>query len=174
MASIDTAWSNNLAPPPPPPRRQSAGGEAARYCFCPYCVVVPERARLRSHLRRHYREVHRAMVRDPGLAPRARLAVLRALAFRNNATRRARIRSRRPRGLMAQRLSPNYSFWAAHRWRGTWPQEIDFLGLGVNQELPSPAATQTSSEDSAPAPAPAPANDGAEVQGDHGSFAVSN
>uniref|UniRef100_A0A0D9VK77 Uncharacterized protein n=1 Tax=Leersia perrieri TaxID=77586 RepID=A0A0D9VK77_9ORYZ len=172
MASIDTAWSNNLAPPPPP--RQSAGGEAARYCFCPYCVVLPERARLRSHLRSHYREVHRAMVRGPGLAPRARLAILRALAFRNNASTRARIRSHRPRGLMAQRLSPNYSFWAAHRWRGTRPQEIDFLG--VNQgvggvQLP---ATETSSEDSAPAPAPWPANDGAEVQGDHGSFCGNN
>ena len=154
----------------------AAAAAAASVCcwrsskVCPYCVVEPERGRLRSHLRRHYREVHRAMVRGPGLAPRARLAVLRALAFRNNATTRARIRSRRPRGLMAQRLSPNYGFWAAHRWRGTRPQEIDFLGVnhGVGGvQLP---ATETSSEDSAPAPA----NDGAEVQGDHGSFRGSN
>uniref|UniRef100_A0A0D9VK76 Uncharacterized protein n=1 Tax=Leersia perrieri TaxID=77586 RepID=A0A0D9VK76_9ORYZ len=90
-------------------------------------------------------------------------AASEVVSTRNNAITWARIRSRRPRGLMAQRLSPNYSFWAAHRWRGTWPMEIDFLGVNQGVQLP---VTETSSEDSAPAPAP--------VQGDHGSFRGSN
>uniref|UniRef100_A0A0D3F9P6 Uncharacterized protein n=1 Tax=Oryza barthii TaxID=65489 RepID=A0A0D3F9P6_9ORYZ len=190
-STVDSVWSSNdhppfwaLAPPAPAPER--------RFC-CPYCPEGPQRGRFRSHLRRHYRAAVRGMVRG-GLAPRARLAVLRAAAFRDSREARRRIRRdrrrRRRRGMMVAALSPNHAFWAAHRLRGTHPAEIDFLGLGLGVQqgagmldLPgappaaaAAAAAGISSGDvaaSANAPVPAPAvvlaaadDDGEESVGD--------
>ncbi|KAF0935147.1 hypothetical protein E2562_030430 [Oryza meyeriana var. granulata] len=153
--SLSSVGSNDTPPPPPllwapPPAR---GGRPPR-CCCPYCLDGPSRGSLRSHLRRHYREVVKGRALG-GLTPRARLAVLHAAAFRDSRDARRRIRrNQRPRGMMVP-LSPNYAFWAAHRWRGTRPVEIDFLGLGLHGTgMPAaPAAAGASDGGSAQAPA---------------------
>uniref|UniRef100_A0A0E0CQM2 Uncharacterized protein n=1 Tax=Oryza meridionalis TaxID=40149 RepID=A0A0E0CQM2_9ORYZ len=189
-STVASVWSSNdqppfwmLAPAPAPVPGEEMEPER-RFC-CPYCPEGPQRGRFRSHLRRHYRAAVRAMVRG-GLAPRARLAVLRAAAFRDSREARRRIRRdrrRRRRGMMVA-LPPNHAFWAAHRLRGTHPAEIDFLGLGLGVQqgagmldLPgAPPAAGISSGDvaaSANAPVPAPAvvlaaadDDGEESVGD--------
>uniref|UniRef100_A0A0D9YXE0 Uncharacterized protein n=1 Tax=Oryza glumipatula TaxID=40148 RepID=A0A0D9YXE0_9ORYZ len=76
----------------------------------------------------------RLMARSPvygGLAPPACIAILRLSVFRNSRKGRRRICPNRWWQGMIVTMSPNLTFWAAHHYCGTYPLEIDFLGLGL-------------------------------------------
>uniref|UniRef100_A0A0E0K4F4 Uncharacterized protein n=1 Tax=Oryza punctata TaxID=4537 RepID=A0A0E0K4F4_ORYPU len=95
--------------------------------------------------------------------------------LRGHVFRKQWIKDGRPRSTPLA-LSPNLTFWAAHRLHGTRPVEIDFLGLGLQGAgmldlLGIAAAAGISSDDdvacaNATAPASTADDDGEESVGD--------